>query len=185
MWSMSTLKGDLILTDYFFGPAPSRDKIVFGAEKPDHDIQAWISFMRGQGIERVCCLLKQESFLDEYNKAFGKENVKLAPIKDYHYSSPENLTQVIIPFLSDSYTKNKPVVVHCFGGNGRTGHVLAAWLCFRYNLDTEQAIIDVKRTSRNPREAIEQGYETRKTLINLLEECRELGMRWPPILRTG
>jgi protein-tyrosine phosphatase len=169
------MKGDLFLTDFFFGPASSRDNIVFGAEKPGHDVQAWITFMRRQGIERVCCLLEKETFSGEYNKAFGKENVKVAPIEDYHYSTSENLTQVIIPFLSDSYKKDKPVVVHCFAGNGRTGHVLAAWLCFKYQLNPVEAISAIEKTGRNLREAIERGYEISETLINLLEECRQLG----------
>jgi protein-tyrosine phosphatase len=138
------------LTDFFFRPASNRDNIVFGSERPGYNVQAWITFMRSHGIERVCCLLEQNPFADEYNKAFGKENVRLAPIKDYHYSSYENLTQVIFPFLSDSYARNMPVVVHCLAGNGRTGHVLAAWLCYKYQLDSEQAINALEQTLTFP-----------------------------------
>lgn len=166
-----------MVVNYFFSPASSRDKIVFGSERPGYDIQTWISFMRSRKIERVCCLLEQTTFIDEYNEAFGEENVKLAPIRDYHYSSRENLMQVIIPFLSDSYIKNKPVVVHCMSGNGRTGHVMAAWLCYKYQLDPEQAINTIEKTGRNLREAIELGYETLEKLINLLDGCRNLGLK--------
>lgn len=170
------MKGGLFSSDYFFSPASSRDKIVFGSERPGYDVQAWISFMRSRGIKRICCLLEQNTFVGEYKQAFGEENVKLTPIRDYHYSSRENLTQVIIPFLSESYIKNKPIVVHCLGGNGRTGHVLAAWLCFKYQLDPAQAINAIEKTGRNLREAIEFGHETSETLVNLLEECRHLGL---------
>ncbi|WP_236738912.1 protein-tyrosine phosphatase family protein [Chroogloeocystis siderophila] len=38
------------------------------------------------------------------------------------------MTQKILPFVRTANKQDEKVVVHCAGGVGRTGHVLAAWL---------------------------------------------------------
>lgn len=40
------------------------------------------------------------------------------------------------------------VVVHCWGGGGRTGKVLAAWLASHYKLSVEDASKEVEATSK-------------------------------------
>ncbi|WP_414567826.1 dual specificity protein phosphatase family protein [Nostoc sp. CCY 9925] len=114
-----------------------------------------------------------------------KNNCRLswAPIADFNLADLETLTQKIIPFLIEADKQNQKVVVHCSGGIGRTGHVLAAWLVSVRRLSNEAAIKAVKKTSRNPYEAaiaaVFKGKNPLKVLEDLdmlLNNCR-LGVR--------
>jgi len=82
--------------------------------------------------------------------------------------SSDDLNEKILPFLAESEDKQMPVVAHCSGGIGRTGHVLAAWLVRRRGLSVEAAVDAVGSTGRNPREAVDWGYATEATLRLLL-----------------
>ncbi|XUX01080.1 MAG: dual specificity protein phosphatase family protein [Dehalogenimonas sp.] len=136
--------------------------------------------MKGsQGIERVCCLLEDPgALLNDYSLAFGQNNVKHTPICDFRYSTEENLLSQIIPFLQDSTEKNQRVLVHWGAGNGRTGHVLAAWLCYKYDYEPENAISAILKSGRNPREApMGYGFGTEEKLQRLLRKSREMGKK--------
>jgi protein-tyrosine phosphatase len=165
-----------------FAPARFEEKVVYGAQRPGYPsesvdlahVRDWISFVQKNGVRRVCCLLpsKQLAYyrvdlLDTYREAFGKPNVSHAPIEDYHLCDDGILERTILPFLIDSDEAGTPVVVHCSGGFGRTGHILAAWLVRRRGLSVDDALEIVSR-ERNPREAIHFGYATEKGLRCLL-----------------
>ncbi len=173
-----------------FGPASPKEKIVFGAERPGRsgynsksvpriEVQEWIDFMKKQGIKRICCLLpeNQLSYYDDidllklYIEKFGEENIFGADIEDFHLCDKDKLIKEILPFLIESEQKGK-VVVHCSGGIGRTGHVLAAWLVHRHGLSVEEAISTVRRMGREPCEAVFAKKATEDELINLLEACK-------------
>ncbi len=163
--------------------ARPEETIVFGASRPGYcsetvgakQVQDWISAMQRGGIRRVCCLLppKQLAYyevdlLAEYRDAFGASNVCSAEIEDYHLCDHATLENTILPFLLESDRKNTPVVVHCSGGSGRTGHVLAAWLVRKRELTVDEALAAVEATGRKPREAVDCGYATKKELRCLL-----------------
>ncbi|MEH2143235.1 MAG: dual specificity protein phosphatase family protein [Nostoc sp.] len=102
-----------------------------------------------------------------------------APIADFHLSDLKTLTQKILPFLIEADKQNEKVVVHCSGGIGRTGHVLAAWLVSVRGLSNQAAIAAVKRTGRNPYEAAiaavlkgRNPWKVVKELDVLLNNCR-------------
>lgn len=166
------------MVDLNFGPACREDIVVYGAAGPGRDVNEWISFMRRHGVERVCCLQtgceRGGDLIPIYRNEFGEPNVKEAPIEDFHLCSFNTLKEDILPFLQESYMKRMRAVVHCRGGKGRTGHVLAAWLAFKHGLDPAEAISRVELTGRNPREAICYGNATEEELIELLSRCREL-----------
>jgi protein-tyrosine phosphatase len=134
--------------------------------------------MRRQGIARVCCLLDRSqlssyrpSLDSQYARHFGDDNICMAPITDFHLAEPDLLRRTILPFLRESDRSKQPVVVHCWSGNGRTGHVLAAWLVAGRGLDPMEAIRSVEGTGRKPREAITHGHATPENLIALLRQC--------------
>ncbi|MDZ8183795.1 MAG: dual specificity protein phosphatase family protein [Nostoc sp. ChiSLP02] len=180
---------------YKFAPASENEEVVFGAARPGYSnkrVEEWIEFMKRQGIKRVCCLLPDEQLasysdlLGTYKQEFGSQLVCWAPIGDFHLSDLETLTQKILPFLMEADRQNEKVVVHCAGGIGRTGHVLAAWLVSVRGLSNKAAlakltegIAAVKKTGRNPYEAaiaaVFQGknpWKVVKELDLLLNNCR-------------
>ncbi len=170
-----------------FGPASEDETIVFGAQRPglgrhhvsQEELTEWIDFMKGQGIRRVCCLLPPiqlayyDGLFETYRRKFGDDNLCPAEVEDYHLCEPEVLRETILPFLRESVDTNQPVVVHCSGGSGRTGHVLATWLVAGRGRSVGEAIDTVKRMDRNPYEAIECGNATRQQLLDLLKGCSQ------------
>jgi protein-tyrosine phosphatase len=145
---------------YRFAPASALEQYVFGAAQPDRHPQAWLDFMQSQQIQRVCCLLEEKALrkypelLTQYKAQFGANKVLWAPIPDFTIVTPHLLTQEILPFLASASAEHHKVVVHCAGGRGRTGQVLAAWLVYSQGLSNQQAIATVEATGRKPREAI-------------------------------
>jgi protein-tyrosine phosphatase len=156
---------------YKFAAASVDESIVFGSARPGYteaQVSQWIEFMLDQDIQRVCCLLTKKQLdrygdlLGSYRQAFGSERVCWAPIEDFSLATPEmlidslseRLRQRILPFLTIADQQQEKVVVHCSGGIGRTGQILAAWLVARRGFDYESAINAVRQTGRNPYEAI-------------------------------
>jgi protein-tyrosine phosphatase len=186
---MVLMTGSGQLRRYNFAPADSDNQVVFGSCRPGFpgkqvdpsEVDDWIDFMAGESIRRVVCLLPNAQLkyyrrlrgglLAKYRSAFGAVNVLHAPIRDYHLSTAENLSQ-ILAFLHDSVDRAEPTVVHCSGGSGRTGHVLAAWLVVERGLDPRPALAAIRQTGRDPYEALAAGYATESELIALLEPCR-------------
>jgi protein-tyrosine phosphatase len=95
----------------------------------------------------------------------------MEPIADHHLCSQHALKKNILPFLNTADTRSERAVIHCWGGNGRTGHVLAAWLVWARGLSPMNAIEAVEATGRLPREAVLAGNATLDELIELLVSC--------------
>ncbi|MBW4486180.1 MAG: dual specificity protein phosphatase family protein [Trichocoleus desertorum ATA4-8-CV12] len=154
--------------------------LVYGARRPGFPLPSvprifvdeWLTFMLTQEIRRVVCLLPQHQLssynqlLDFYHQAFGVDKVCWAPIKDFHFADALTLTDLVLPFLAEAERMQEKTVVHCSGGIGRTGHVLAAWLVSFRGLSNVEAIAAVKRSGRNAQEAGNQGLD------ELLNICR-------------
>jgi hypothetical protein len=169
-------------SNYHFGPARIGERTAYGARTPEASpasILEWADFMRAQGVTRVCCLLDGAQLVGfpvnleaEYRRLFGATCVLMESIADHHLCSLQALKGTILPFLSAADTDGKRAVVHCWGGNGRTGHVLAAWLVFARGLSPMEAIAAVEAVGRLPREAVLAGNATDDELIELLASCQ-------------
>jgi protein-tyrosine phosphatase len=173
---------------YKFAAASTDESIIFGAARPGYSkkqVREWIEFMQQQGIDRVCCLLpkiqldRYDDLLGIYRQFFGVECICWAPIDDFHFVDREVLFHQILPFLAVADRQHQKVVVHCSGGVGRTGHILAAWLVAKRGFTNKLAIDTVKQTGRNPYEAViaapfigRNPWQVAAELHRLLNECR-------------
>ena len=173
---------------YKFAAAAEDELVVFGAAKPGYgaeEVAGWIDFMRRQKIDRVCCLLPQTQLigygdlLGSYGNVFGCDRVCWAPIADFEFADRSILVDRILPFLASASRSGDRVVVHCGGGIGRTGHVLAAWLVSGRGFSNQKAIAAVKKTGRNPYEAAifavfkgRNPWKVAAELDALLDDCR-------------
>ncbi len=171
-----------------FAAASENELIVFGAAKPGYrgaEIARWIEFMQGHNIKQVCCLLPESQLirycdlLGTYRKIFGCDRVCWAPIADFELVDRDILIDRILPFLASANSQGSRAVVHCSGGIGRTGHVLAAWLVSGRGRSNFQAIAAVKKTGRNPYEAAiaawlkgRNPWKVAQELNALLDDCR-------------
>jgi protein-tyrosine phosphatase len=173
---------------YKLAPASATETIVFGAARPGYrieEIERWINFMQTVKIEYVCSLLAPSqlksypNLLEIYHQEFGINRVCWAPIEDFQLADREVLTQQILPFLSIANQHNARVVVHCSGGIGRTGHVLAAWLVAGRGLSNQAAITAVRKMGKNPYESAifaplmgRNPWQVITNLNILLNDCR-------------
>lgn len=173
---------------YKFAAASHNEPIVFGAKRPGYtnkQVIEWIEFMQENDIQRVCCLLPTtqlshySDLLGTYRQVFGLERVYWEPIEDFSFAAPERLIHQILPFLALANQHNEKIVVHCSGGIGRTGHVLAAWLVAERGFSSKAAITAVKKTGRNPYEPViaaplkgRNPWKVASELNTLLDECR-------------
>ncbi|OWY65510.1 protein phosphatase [cyanobacterium TDX16] len=173
---------------YKFAPASKQEAIVFGSARPGYSeakVRDWLEYMKGQEIKRVCCLLPQKQLapysdlLGTYAQEFGTQRVCWTPIEDFTLADSDLLNGKILPFLLEADRQGEKVVVHCSGGVGRTGHVLAAWLVRGRGFSNQAAIKAVRQMGRNPYEvaiaAVLQGKNPFKMvaeLESLLDCCR-------------
>ena len=164
-----------------FSAASEQEPFVFGARRPGFPfprvsstfVHSWIAFMQAQGITRVLCLLPSRQLdgysdlLGTYRQMFGEHNVLWVPIADFHLAEEVQLIDQILPFFVEGALHQEKTVVHCSGGVGRTGHILAAWLVSGRGMSNEEAIATVKRQGRNARESRDKRLDT------LLDRCRD------------
>ena len=174
---------------YKFAPANRQESIVYGAARPKYTqkaVKKWIYFMQEQEIKRICCLLNREhidryqtDLLKIYQVNFGRENILWKPLQDFQIPQSTILINSILPFLISAQKQQEKVVVHCSGGIGRTGIVLATWLVSYRGLSNQDAISAVKQNKRNPHEAIiaalikcQNPNLAKQKLEALLNDCR-------------
>jgi protein-tyrosine phosphatase len=175
---------------YNFSAAAPNESIVFGAARPgykDRQVSQWIDFVKQEKIQQVCCLLTREklerysNLLATYQQEFGEDRVCWAPIQDFQLCELQPLAEQILPFLAKANFHERRVVIHCGGGIGRTGQILAAWLVYKHHYSNRDAILTMINTGRNPYEAAIFGllsgqnvWHSLDKLNLLLDNCRSI-----------
>jgi protein-tyrosine phosphatase len=162
----------------------SQQSIVFGCARPgysDRAVEKWLEFIDRQNIEQICCLLTDRQLdrydhdlLNTYDRKFGQDRVCWAPIADFQLCELSMLTDRILPFLATADRASRKVVVHCSAGIGRTGHILAAWLVYKYRYSNREAITTIIKMGRNPYEAAIYGIFRGKNIITSVRELNLL-----------
>ncbi len=147
-------------------PAGFNETMVYGSSRPgyprksvsEEEVRHWIAQKKSEGIKTVICLLSedelnryyQNKLLDLYRKEFV--SVFHFPWEDFSLCSEETLKR-ILKTIEEEIHKGHKVLVHCSGGVGRTGLVLAAWLAYQHRIPPQKAIEIQFSLGRNPLEA--------------------------------
>jgi len=153
-------RGVMSRTKYNFAAASGREgELVYGCERPGaadelnkvaaiapQEVQEWCAFMQKEGISRAVCLLNEEEhsfyqppgYLGGLTAAgFAADKVTLV---DLTAPDAAERTGAALKAAKDAGEK---LVLHCAGGEGRTGTVLAQWLKMEGLGDSEKVCADM------------------------------------------
>jgi atypical dual specificity phosphatase len=109
-----------------------------GRPMTKHDVQWW----RKQGVEAVISLT-ENPIPNEWIKPAGV-TYRHNPLQDHNPPTVEEIDSAL-DFISKQIENNKPVVVHCAAGQGRTGSVLAGYFIKQQGLSAKDAIKKIRR----------------------------------------
>lgn len=77
------------------------------------------------------------------------------PVNDFEAPSSEQVTTAIAA-IRETIGNGKNVVIHCLGGRGRTGTMLACWLIANQGISAQEAITTIRGIRPGSIETIEQ-----------------------------
>jgi atypical dual specificity phosphatase len=102
----------------FYWLAPGE---VAGSSLPrsPEDLERW----RQEGVRAVISLTRRQPDISGFDALH-------LPVQDFTAPSLDQLAEAM-RFIEEHLARSEPIVVHCRGGKGRTGTVLAAWLISR------------------------------------------------------
>jgi atypical dual specificity phosphatase len=74
-----------------------------------------------------CVITREHPLKEKWLEGCDGVEYRHLQVKDYDAPSLHQLVE-IVDYIDDKIRDNKPVIVHCNGGTGRTGTILSAYL---------------------------------------------------------
>ncbi|MDK2870190.1 MAG: hypothetical protein PWP39_1425 [Pyrococcus sp.] len=116
-------------------------------------VDDYVAFSRMPYEDEVEELVKEfDAFVvlvEEFELEYDLEKVRMevevlhVPIPDFTAPSIEEL-KYIVKWIDEKVKEGKKVLVHCYGGSGRSGTVVVAWLMYKYKLPLKEALLEVR-----------------------------------------
>ncbi len=110
------------------------------------DLEYWKTI----GISAIVSLVEPHEFAWGADIKAMKDmgfDVLWIPVRDMTAPTIEQLEK-IVKWIDERIKQGKKVVVHCYGGYGRSGTALAAYLIYSKGLSADEAIRAVRRVRR-------------------------------------
>jgi len=132
---------------------------VYGSHVPSNDENEASMLVKSKEFTDVIVLLEKE-WGDLYKVAYEAKgiNVLHCPIEDYGIPSDEELHKLIPQILQLAKTPKHKILIHCQGGQGRTGLIAACALASLKKISADEAILNIRKCIP---EAIETGHQRR------------------------
>ncbi len=128
-------------------------KKLAGCARPESETQ--LVWLRNKGVKAIVCLNQERPLDEEEVRSLGFEYAFI-PVKDFTAPASEDIVKFVA--ITDCMLKqNKPVVVCCEAGIGRTGTMLAAYLVSQGS-SPEEALEHIQEKRGIGVESYEQKY---------------------------
>lgn len=127
-----------------------RELAISPAPSGVEDIEEW----KREGVRAVVVLVESHELgclggVDVYLELFRERGFEVlhSPIRDFYVPTIEQCLE-IVEWIGRRVDEGKPVLVHCYGGLGRSGTVAACYLVYRYGVEPEEAVRVVRERRR-------------------------------------
>ncbi len=133
-------------------------------------INALLSF----GVTVFIDLTEKDDKLSPYSNMIGEATHLQFPIKDASVPESTKLTTTVLDTIDKYIEQGEMVYVHCWGGVGRTGVIIACWLA-RHGYKGDKTLSRLRELWQQcPKSKIKQSPETfeqEKYILNFAENC--------------
>lgn len=111
------------------------DQCLFGAYPTQHQIRE----LEEWGVNLIVNLTNK----NEKNIRFYTTSVKIINFAISDNKAPENVREfcALTIYLTKLINQNKKIYIHCKGGHGRSGVLVASILCYKFRISPQESII--------------------------------------------